>query len=136
MKAFRWIICFPSAMTLSFIAAGILITGDSSFHYGRGIFQSIFGLRDLWIFAIVPSVVFVVSGALISPSKKRRICFIFFGLSPLFSGSGIRTILFYNVGDLYLWIASNIGIIIGSFIGLLVSLRLQTRRNKKTPSQP
>jgi hypothetical protein len=135
MKIIRWIICFPGAVALSLILGLFLSESKHSFSYGQSIFGDIIGLGYLWVITVIPTVVFVLSGVFISPCKKRWVCFSFFGLAPFFSGGGLSMMRYHNAGDLYLWTASALGVVVGSIIGLLVSFKLQSGRIAKSSDQ-
>ncbi len=135
MKIIRWIICFPSAMALSLVLGLILSESDHSFNYDKSFFGDLIGLWYLWVITVIPSVVFVLSGVLVSPCKKRWICFVFFGLAPFFSGGGLSMMRYHNAGDLYLWTASALGVVVGSILGLFLGFKLQTVSTAKTSDQ-
>jgi hypothetical protein len=96
-----------------------------------GVFASVIGLLPLLTTSAVPTIIFVVTGVLIAPSKVRRVCFVFFGLSLLFSGGGIN-MLMHQDGFIEFWLASAAGIVIGGIIGLVFAMRVQRAR---TPIQ-
>jgi hypothetical protein len=135
MKIIRWIICFPSAMALSLVLGLILSELDHSFNYDKSIFGDFIGLWYLWVITVIPSVVFVLSGVLVSPCKKRWICFVFFGLAPFFSGGGLSMMRYHNAGDLYLWTASALGVVVGSILGLFLGFKLQSVSTAKSTDQ-
>ncbi len=129
MNFLRWFLCFPVAMLASFICWVIgekIFTGVAS-TYGGGVLRSLFGLLPLLITAALPTLVFVAAGVLTSPSKERRVCFVFFGLSLLFSAGGINA-LNHQDGFLGFWLASVAGVVIGGILGLIVALRMQRAR--------
>ena len=135
MKIIRWIICFPGAMALSLVLGLFLTESDHSFSYGKSIFADIIGLWYLWVITVIPSVVFVLSGVLVCPCKKRWICFLFFGLAPFFSGGGLSMMRYHNSGDLYLWTASALGVVAGSILGLFLGFKLQSVSSAKPSDQ-
>jgi hypothetical protein len=137
MKFLRWLLCFPLAMLASFIGWGIAgtIFSGVEFTYGVGVFDSIIGLLPLLITSAFPTIIFVVAGVFIAPSKERRVCFVFLGLSLLFSGGGIN-MLIYQDGFLEFWLASAAGIVIGGIIGLLLAMRIQRGRTSIQLPEP
>ena len=137
MKFLRWLLCFPVAMLASFICWAIgkeIFTGVAS-TYGGGALRSLVGLLPLLITAAFPTIVFVVAGVLTSPSKERRVCFVFFGLSLLFSAGGINALI-HQDSFLGFWLASVAGVVIGGMIGLIVTLRMQRARRPIQPPEP
>jgi hypothetical protein len=129
MNLLRWIACFPAAFLASYVGWGFalrIFSGVSS-TYGDGVISSLVGLLPLVTEAAIPTVVFVLAGVTVAPSKERRVCFVFFGLSLLFSGGGIHLLQHQN-GYFGFWLASAGGIIVGAIIGLAASLRIQRLR--------
>jgi hypothetical protein len=101
--------------------------------YGGGVLRTLVGVLPLIITAAFPTVVFVVIGVLTSPSKRRRVCFVFFGLSLLFSAGGINALTYQN-GYPGFWLATMVGVIIGGVIGLIFALTMQRARIPKQQS--
>ena len=137
MKFLRWLFCFPVAMLASFIGWAIgekIFTGVTS-AYGGGALRSQFGMLPLLITAAFPTIVFVLAGVLTSPSKERRVCFVFFGLSLLFSAGGINALIHQDSFPGF-WLASVAGVVIGGIIGLIVALRAQCARKPIQPPEP
>lgn len=133
MNFLRWLFSFPLAMFASFIGWALveeIFSGVAS-TYGRGVWYSVVGLLPLLTSAAFPTLVFVVAGVLVSPSKERRICFVSFGFSLLFSAGGINLLL-HRDGYLGFWLTGVTGVVAGGVIGLIVALRIQRAR---TPIQ-
>jgi len=121
-------------MLASFIGwemARSLFSGVTS-TYGGGVWRSLIGLLPLLTTSALPTAVFVVVGVVIAPGKGRRTCFVLFGLSLLFSGGGINTLL-YQDGFPVFWLANVAGMVLGGIIGLLLSMRMN-RAPKPVPS--
>ena len=107
---------------------------QSLFHttyYGGGIVRSIVGLAPLIIEASLPTTLFVLVGVLLSPSKERKVAFVFFALGLLFSGGGMGMVEAYQVGILPFWLASAAGVVLGALVGLFASLGCQNLRQKR-----
>ena len=136
MKIIRWIICFPAAILLSWLAWPLTGQVFDHWYYGGGIERSVIGLAPYFIASSFPAVVLVVSGVWISPSKGRKIVFVFFALGLVYSGGGMEMIIRAGTGELLLWLLSVGGIVLGSLAGLLLGLRLQTYRKGKPNQQP
>ncbi|MFZ5496138.1 MAG: hypothetical protein ACOZE5_12485 [Verrucomicrobiota bacterium] len=137
MNFLRWLFCFPMAMLASFIGWAIgekIFTGVAS-TYGGGLLRSLFGLLPLLITAAFPTTVFVVGGVLTSPSKERRVCFVFFGLSLIFSAGGINALIHQDSFPGF-WLASVAGVAIGGILGLIVALRMQRARKPIQTPEP
>ncbi|HTQ29837.1 MAG TPA: hypothetical protein VMI53_01385, partial [Opitutaceae bacterium] len=81
--------------------------------------------------AATPTTLFVVVGVLLSPSKERKVVFVFFALALLFSGGGMGLVEAYQDGFLPFWLASAAGVILGALLGLLVSLGVQNLRKRR-----
>ena len=96
-------------------------------HYGGGFFHSFIGLLPLATSTAIPTAIFVLSGVLVTPSKERRVCFVFFALSLLFSAGGI-SMLRYQDGYLGFWLASAGGVVAGAVVGLAAALGVQRIR--------
>jgi hypothetical protein len=129
MNFLKWLLCFPTAMLASFVCWAIgkeIFTGVAS-TYGGGVVRSFVGLLPLIITAAFPTIVFVVAGVFTSPSKERRVCFVFFGLSLLFSAGGMNALI-HQDSFLGFWLASVAGVVVGGIVGLLVALRIQRAR--------
>ncbi|MDI1247776.1 MAG: hypothetical protein PSV13_02735 [Lacunisphaera sp.] len=126
MNTLRWIASFPSAVLASFIAWVLDTKIFAGVHstYGGGFFYSLVGLIPLITSAAIPACVFVLVGVAVAPSRKRRVGFVFFTLSLMFSAGGVDMLLFQD-GYLPFWLASAAGITTGSVIGLAVALRVQ-----------
>ncbi len=133
MKVLRWIAAVPFAMILSGIAWIVLSSILTSSGGGANWLGVILGRIPILVRSGLPTVLFVVSAVLICPSKGRPPAFVFFALALLFSGGGIETIQYGQLGILSFWVTSFLGVIVGALGGLLVSLRLQARR--KGPNQ-
>ena len=64
--------------------------------YGGGVVRSALGLTPMLVSSAVPTIIFVVCGTLLSPSKDRKMAFVFFGLSLLFSAGGLQLLRFQD----------------------------------------
>jgi len=128
MKAIRWILSFPITVVLSVVAWMLLSEALSGVDltYGGGFWRSVIGLCPIAITAAVPTSLFVVVGVAIAPSQGRKVCFVFFGLSLLFSGGGIELLRFPEI-DQGFWFAAASGIVVGALFGLAFAHRLQSR---------
>jgi hypothetical protein len=131
MKTLRWIISFPTTMILSGVAWMFIQSLFHTTYCGGGIFRSIVGLAPLIIEAALPTILFVVVGVLLSPSRERKVAFIFFALSPLFSGGGMGLVEAYQNGVLPFWLVSAAGVVLGALLGLFVSLGIQNLRKRR-----
>ena len=73
MNFIRWIFCFPGAMFASFLGWALaqkMFSGVAS-TYGGGLIRSVLGLTPIFISSVIPTVIFVMAGTLISPSKVK-----------------------------------------------------------------
>jgi hypothetical protein len=124
-------------MIASFIGWALVekIFSGIAYTYGGGLLRSVVGLLPLLITAAFPTVAFVGAGVFASPSKERRVCFVFFGLSLLFSAGGINALIHQDSFPGF-WLASVAGVIIGGIIGLLLALRMQRARRPIQPPEP
>ena len=116
---------------ISFLAWALMSEVFTRSSYGPTLFLKIVGLTPLVLKAAIPASVFVIAGVLLSPSKERKTPFVFFALGIIFSGDWVEMDMFRQVGSLEFWLTSAAGMILGSFVGLLLSLRLQSVRNRK-----
>lgn len=116
---------------MSFVAWLSLSRLFPSAHYGFGFFDSVLGLAPLVIRAAIPTAVLAVAGAWLSPSKGRRVAFFFLVLSLLFSAGGIE--MLQAQSDSTIWLYSSVGVVLGSFTGWFLALRLLAAR-AKTPN--
>jgi hypothetical protein len=136
MRTVRWLACFPGAFIASHAAWFLTMNFLGHSTYGGSLAQTIVGLAPLVLHTATAAVVFVVSGAIISPSRSRRVVFVFFCLSLLWSGGG-WALLQSHGGDIpQLWLAAALGIVAGSVAGLLLGLRIQGRRSKPPNKAP
>ena len=136
MKIIRWIICFPGAMAASLLAWALvekMFEGVAS-TYGGGVVRSALGLTPMLVSSAVPTIIFVVCGTLLSPSKDRKMAFVFFGLSLLFSAGGLQLLRFQDFSHIF-WLAAAGGIVAGAVLGLGASLSVQVRRQPIQPPQ-
>jgi hypothetical protein len=136
MKVFRWIACFPGAMFASFLVWSVALILFSRASYGPSAIELMLGLAPLALRTAIPAIVFVISGSVISPSNERGVAFGFFALSLLFSAGGLDVISFNRNPDTAFWVAAMIGVVLGSMIGLLISLRVQSWRRKRPNKAP
>jgi len=136
MKVLRWIICFPVAGILSWLAWPLIGQVFNHAYYGGGIIRSAIGLAPLIITTSIPAIVLVLAGVWISPSKGRKVVFVFFALGLIYSGGGFAMITFQEVGALEFWLTSAAGVVLGSLAGLLLGLRLQTFRKGRPNKSP
>ena len=137
MRTLRWIFFFPGAMLCSFMAWGLvhdILSGVAS-TYGGGIISSVIGLSPIIVSAAIPAAVFVVSAAMLSPSRERKASFIFFALSLLFSAGGLELLEHQDFSHVF-WLAAAVGIILGALLGLFIALRIQNRRSTRQESRP
>jgi hypothetical protein len=128
---------FPGAMLASFAAWTLvhdLLSGVAS-TYGGGILRSLIGLSPTIFSAAVPAAVFVVSAVMLSPSRERKVSFIFFSLSLLFSPGGLELLAHQGFSHVF-WLAAAVGIILGALLGLFIALRIQSRRSLRQEFQP
>jgi hypothetical protein len=128
----RWIICFPGAMLFSFLVYGLAITVFSSAFYGPGVWIKVVGLTPLLLRTLFPTIAFVLSGILLSPSTGRKVVLVFSVLALLFSVSGFEVVKFKqnpNPNPTFLWTAS-VGIVVGALLGCYLGLMIQARRRK------
>lgn len=131
MSALRWIVCYPTALTASILVWMIASSVPYSLYFGGGVFQSAAGVAPLFLHAVIPTIVFVPLGVLLSPSKGRKVTFVFFALALLCSGGGMGAVTTYQEGILAFWVTSIIGLNFGAILGLLVALRMQAWRSRK-----
>ncbi|HTJ79723.1 MAG TPA: hypothetical protein VL357_12070 [Rariglobus sp.] len=99
--------------------------------FGGDIIRNLIGLTPLLVVAALPTALFVVAGVLVSPSKGRKVAFVFFALSLLCSGGGMGMVEAYQQNILPFWLASAVGLVLGALLGLFVILKIQNRRKKK-----
>ena len=121
-------------MMLSLLAWPLVASIFHSAYYGGGFLRSTMGLAPLIVVTSVPAIVLVVAGVWLSPSKGRKVAFVFFALALLSSGGGMEMITFQQAGALGFWLTAFAGVVLGSLAGLLLSLRLQ-RLRKREPNQ-
>jgi len=98
--------------------------------YGGGLVRSILGLTPIFVSSMIPTVIFVVAGTLISPSKVRKVAFVFFGLSLLFSAGGLQLLEFQDFSHIF-WLVAAAGIVCGALLGFFASLPVQRWRDLK-----
>ncbi len=132
MKTLRWIISFPTAMILSIVAWMFIQTLFHTIYYGGGNVRSLLGLAPLIIEAALPTTLFVFVGVWLSPSKGRKVAFVYFALSLLCSGSGMGLVENYQIGILPFWLASAAGVVLGALLGLFASLGFQSFRQSRS----
>ncbi len=121
MKTLRWFACYFAAGSLSLVAwlAIARLLPDS--HWGPSFFDSVIGLAPVVIRAAIPALVMVIAGAWLSPSKGRKVAFVFFALSLLSSAGTFETLAAQS--DSKFWVSANAGLMLGAFVGLLLALR-------------
>jgi hypothetical protein len=140
MKILRWILCFPAAIGLSILSYLLSLRVFNHDYFGGGIFRNIIGLLPVVIRTALPTVVLVLAGVWISPSKGRKVAFVFFTLGLMYSGGGLEMLFSYQFGHLNYWVTEATGIVLGALAGLLLALRLQGfrrgRANKSTLQTP
>jgi hypothetical protein len=73
---------------------------------------------------MIPTIIFVVVGTLLAPSKKRKVAFVFFSLSLLFSAGGLQLLEVQDFSYVF-WLGTAAGIVCGALLGLFASLSVQ-----------
>jgi hypothetical protein len=131
MKALRWIAAFPVALVVSIGAWFFLSSVLTDARGDPDLIARVFDYAPIIIRASIPTLFFVIFAVLITPSKGRKVGFIYFAVSILFSGGGAESLRYYQLGMAEFWVASFVGVIIGALAGLLIALRLQVLRARK-----
>jgi hypothetical protein len=116
MRTIRWIAIIPVAFLLSFAAWFALSQAFTRIDYVTVAIRS--GL---------PTALFVVAGVAVSPRKNRKISFIVFGFAVFISGGGAEALTYYHIDWFAMWVTTVAGMVFGAVIGLVMSLRFQTR---------
>jgi hypothetical protein len=114
----------------------LAITVLSSAYYGPGAWNKVVGLTPLLLRTSIPTIAFVLSGIVLSPSGGRQVLFVFFVLSVLFSAGGVEVIKLKQIAapnPTFLWTAS-IGIFGGALLSFYLGSKIQARR-RKGPNQ-
>jgi Na+-driven multidrug efflux pump len=132
----RWIVCFPCAFLISGASWPL---SEFLFHhltYGPSLISKLVGLTPLVLKTAIPAFIFLVAGVLISPSRTRKVCFVFFACALLFSAGGLEIMRYgeSTTADPVLWLGASSGIIVGALAGLWFMLRIQAMRSN-TPNQ-
>lgn len=123
----RGLASLPLAIVTSFLAyfATNDITPWGTYYApNSGIVHLVGGLTPLLIKTVVPTAVFVMTGAFVWPRRSRRVAFVFFGLSFLLSGSGTQLIILQEF-SCQMWTVALVGIGMGAICGLGLTLGLQ-----------
>jgi hypothetical protein len=127
MNIVRWHVAFPLAVVASFIAyqgaSGVI----EAINPARSASLAVSSVEIIFesVGFAAPVVIFIMTGVLICPSAGRKVCFIFYGLSQLFSASAINFFIFGGC------LGALIVIIVSGLIGLGIALSVA---NKPTAS--
>jgi hypothetical protein len=103
------------------------------YYYGPGLLIKVVGLAPLLARTSIPTLAFVVTGVLVSPSNGRKVPFVFFVLALFFSVGGIEIVKLRqaaNPNSMFLSVAC-VGIFAGALAGMYFGSLIQTQRIKR-----